>query len=191
MEIPDEEKRGRVKTSSRWPGDAVFDAAGRYRYVLTRDLAHDGFYVDGVPCADQRRLLFVLLNPSVATATHNDPTIAKCCRFGSMWRYRHLAICNIFALRATDPAWLYKDDDPVGFANDHYLIQEARRADLVVCAWGAHGEFNDRGRHVFRLLTAENVEPHALSWTKSGQPGHPLYLKGDSEPRLWASWNRP
>jgi hypothetical protein len=177
-----------VTLASKWPGDAVFDESGQYRYVLSRDVATTGSWEDGTAAGGA--LLFVLLNPSTADADHNDPTIAKCCRFAISWRYRHVTICNIFALRATDPKWLTTEGGAaVGPLNDAHITEQARRADLIVCAWGAHGAIDDRGYRVFQRLSHLD-KLYALSFTKSGQPGHPLYLKGDSRPIRWHRWMR-
>ena len=37
------------------------------------------------------------------------------------WGYGRMDVCNIFALRSTDPKELYKDEDPVGSENDFHI----------------------------------------------------------------------
>lgn len=53
----------------------------------------------------------------------------------------------------------------------------------IVCAWGAHGKFMEQGDAVRGWLEEEMIEPHALAFTKNGQPRHPLYLKADLRPQ--------
>ena len=54
--------------------NAVFSACGRYRYVLTRQVS-----------AGTRPATFILLNPSTADATKDDPTIRRCVGFARRW----------------------------------------------------------------------------------------------------------
>jgi hypothetical protein len=126
-----------------------------------------------------------MLNPSTADEKHNDPTVAKCIRLSRRWEFSALVVVNIFALRSTDPKALYKHPDPIGPKNDEHILQEAMAADLVLCAWGAHGslcpkappaaEYFPRGARVLHLLRERGITPHALRVT-AGPPHHPLYL---------------
>jgi hypothetical protein len=87
---------------------------------------------------------------------------------------------NLFAYRATDPRVLRSIADPIGPANDRHLLDVCRQAALVVCCWGADGEYRDRDRQVLELL--RGIPLHALALTKLGHPRHPLYLKGSRRP---------
>jgi hypothetical protein len=75
--------------------------------------------------------------------------------------------------------------DPIGPLNDGYLSSIAASAELVICAWGVHGAFRDRGKMVRGALLA-GVKPHHLGLTKDGHPRHPLYLKADTQPQEWS-----
>lgn len=70
---------------------ATISECGRYRYRLTRRFA------DG-PCAT-----FVMLNPSTADETIDDPTIRRCRNFAIREGCGGLVVVNLFAYRATDP----------------------------------------------------------------------------------------
>jgi hypothetical protein len=87
---------------------------------------------------------------------------------------------NLFAYRATDPRVLRTVADPVGPENDRYLLEVCRRAALVVCCWGADGEYLGRDRQVLELL--RGISLRALALTRMGHPRHPLYLKGSCRP---------
>lgn len=150
---------------------AVLAPDGRYRYRLDR---HWGVG-PGV--------LFVMLNPSTADATHDDPTLRRCIGFALDWGYASLTVANLYAYRATDPAELKKVTDPVGPECDHYLEQCTGEASLIVAAWGMHAQ-PGRVEQVRRLLGPEVM---ALAWTKAGQPRHPLYVRGNTTPQLWTS----
>lgn len=83
--------------------------AGEYRYKLWR--------VTGAPGTSVA--LFVMLNPSTADATDDDPTIRRCIRFARDWGHARLLVANLYALRATDPRALSRHPDPVGIGRAH------------------------------------------------------------------------
>mgnify|MGYP002133234169 CR=1 FL=1 len=144
--------------------DATFSPCKVYRYSLTRG------FDDGPACN------FLMLNPSTATATEDDPTIRRCIGFAKGWGYGVLYVTNLFALRATDPRELYKHAEPVGPDNDRCILTAATGSQLVVAAWGVHGAHRDRGADVARLIRKAGVKLHCLGTTKDGHPRHPLYL---------------
>lgn len=156
-------------------GTAVFSDCGRYRYWLTRELAEHGPIV-----------AFVMLNPSTADAERLDPTVRRCVGYARDWGASALIVANIFALRSTNPRALYESADPVGPENEGYIRYAAREADVVVCAWGAHGALHRQGEIAFRWLTLAGAQPRALSITKDGHPAHPLYLRADLPPAFYA-----
>lgn len=153
---------------------AVLSDDGRYRYLLSRRW-------DSGPA-----VVFVMLNPSTADATLDDPTIRRCIGFARGWGYPALAVVNLYALRSTDPRGLWTDPDPVGPDNDMWLQREFVIADHigspVVAAWGAHAR-PDRVQHVMSLPGAERMQ--CLGRTKDGAPRHPLYMAADSPLIPW------
>lgn len=145
----------------------MIDGPGEcYRYWLTRRWGQ----------SDDQIVNFVMMNPSVADASVDDPTIRRCIGFARSWGYGGLVVTNLFALRSTDPMELYHVDDPVGPLNDEYIARWAGGADLVVAAWGALGVMKGRSAEVLYDLRKRGIVPHAISMTKGGHPGHPLYL---------------
>jgi len=143
---------------------AVFDDTGQYRYRLWR-----------IWNRHAARVGFVLLNPSTADATRDDPTIRRCLRFAAAWGFGGVEVLNLFAYRTPRPKLLFRAADPVGPDNDRYLHNAARRIDPLVLAWGNHGACLGRDLHVLNLL--ENGRPlFCLGQTRLGQPRHPLYL---------------
>lgn len=59
---------------------------------------------------------------------------------------------------------------------------------MVLCGFGCHGKFMERSKQVVSMLRAANVRLHYLSMTKDGEPGHPLYLSYDLQPKEWKLW---
>jgi hypothetical protein len=122
--------------------------------------------------------MFVGLNPSTADEIQDDPTARKCMRFAESWGYGGIIVANLFACRATDPRKLKVVNDPVGPDNDEWLIKLAKKAEIVIAAWGAYGGFMGRDSVVMDLLG----EIHCLGLTKDGRPRHPLYLMAGCQP---------
>lgn len=155
---------------------ATFDRTRIYRFRLTRTWN-----------PDERRINFLMLNPSTADAFELDPTVRRCVGFARRWGFGSLEVTNIFAFRATDPTVLVAEAEPVGAGNDQAILDAALTADRVVVAWGARGTHRGRGEEVAALLADIGVRPVALRVTKHGHPAHPLYLAGDTVPRDWVA----
>lgn len=142
-----------------------FDSARTYRYLLTRQWGED----------EQNFINFILLNPSTADETKDDPTMRRCINFAKQWGYDGMYVTNLFAYRSTDPKKLKQVKDPIGPENDDYIKKYANRAQRVVVAWGNHGELYGRGKDVIEMLSGiEGV--CCLGKTKKGEPRHPLYV---------------
>lgn len=148
---------------------AWFDPTRRFRYLLSRE------WTPGP------QVLFVMLNPSTADAFKLDPTVTRCANLARREGFGGFVVCNLFALRATDPRVMRRDPEPVGgTANDNVIVAAAMTTKLVVVAWGTHGTHLGRDRQVLDLLTAAGVAPYRLGPpTKDGHPRHPLYLPAD------------
>jgi len=154
---------------------------GVYRYCLGREWS---------PLLGRPPVGFLLLNPSVADAQHDDATLRRLIGFARAWGYGSLEVVNLFAWRATDPNLLYHThysgrDIIGGPENDAAILASARRVSRLICGWGTHGELLDRGRDVAAMLRAGGVELGHLGLTKGGQPAHPLYLPRDLRPMAW------
>jgi hypothetical protein len=153
---------------------AVFSPCFTYRYRLWREWAWPK-EIGRTP----RFALFIMLNPSKADEEVLDPTVRRCVKFARAWGFDGLEVCNLFALRSTDPKPLYTVDDPVGPDNDRIILERAAAASLVVLAWGNHGRLNARGKVVRELLFGALIQPKWFRLTKHGEPEHPLYLSAD------------
>ena len=164
---------------------AEISLCGRYRFVLWRSWSNVG-----VP---QKAVNFVMLNPSTADSTIDDPTIRRCIGYAKAWGYGGLIVTNLYPLRSTDPRALKTSEQPEGplvgghlldrpfLENDMHIKGSARHAKLVVCGWGNHG----RGKAASRTLAMirdVGKTPHCLGITSLNEPSHPLYLKGDLTP---------
>ena len=143
------------------PSIAVYGSAGTYRYLLTRRWGPGAL------------MTWVMLNPSTATAHEDDPTIARVTHRAKVAKYGGLAVLNLFALRATDPAELRTHPDPVGPSNNACISAWCQPGDCVVAAWGSHGRFLGRDRVVAGIFERVGVSLLCLGLTVNGQPRHP------------------
>lgn len=154
---------------------AFYSDCKNYRYALTR-----------IWQPEAAKVLFVMLNPSTATEFQNDPTVERCERRTRALGFGGFQVCNIFAWRATDPRQLRKMPDPVGPQNDRMILSATDWADEIICAWGTHGAYLDRGAGVKRLLDATGQPLKHLGLSKAGHPKHPLYIGYAVQPQIWA-----
>ncbi len=154
---------------------ATFSECGKYRYLLGRE------FPNTLPTS---KAVFVMLNPSTADATEDDPTIRRCIGFAKSWGYSGLIVANIYGLRSTKPAELWASDDPIGPENDGILRGLAHKHGEIICAWGANAKA-DRVSQFRTFMTYYGAELLCLGMTISGAPRHPLYLKKDAKLRPW------
>lgn len=152
---------------------AEFSEGRAYRYKLWRLLD-----------ISKPWLAFIMLNPSTADETEDDPTIRRCIGYAKDWGYGMLLVGNLFALRATDPSELREHPNPVGSKNDGYLRSICGEAEKTIVAWGANGDFMGREKEVAEVLS--DYDLYALDTTKDGHPVHPLYQPADAEPERWS-----
>jgi hypothetical protein len=171
---------------------AYISKCGLYRYTLSRDWDQD------LPC-----VYWIMLNPSTADATKDDPTIRRCINYSKDWGFGGAAILNLFAYRATqvkDLEKAYRDGvDIVGPENENQLkavasivnpkeskdkrgnIMIKKKNDIAIAAWGNHGALGNRSQEVLGIFE----EIRCLRLTKSKQPSHPLYLPKILTPMYW------
>jgi len=145
---------------------AVID--GPYRYSLTRQWAPH------LP-----PLVIIGLNPSKAGSErggrNDDPTSIRCLKraMGNP-RLGWLLMVNLHALIATYPDALKHHPDPVGPANDAWIMGAAAiPGAVVVAAWGANEFARPRALKVTAMLADAGVRLYCLGRTKDGSPRHP------------------
>ena len=139
-----------------------------------------------LPGGSKQFVAFIGLNPSTADETQDDPTVRRCIGFAKHWGFGGMFMLNIFALRSTDPRALYRAEDPTGPENDYWITQVVQKREVtrVVACWGNHGALLSRGWEVKKLDRLRGALWRIGELTKTGQPRHPLYLKGDLVPVL-------
>jgi hypothetical protein len=156
---------GLVKVGSMNP--CVFSPDRRFRYTLLHEW--DQLF-------EPKLAAVIALNPSTADESDLDPTLRRIRGFCIADGLSGFCMLNLFAYRATDPTVMKAQTDPVGPANDRHILQWARRAERVIVAWGTHGRYLGRDRHVLCLLQKAGIQPYSWGQNSDGSPRHPLYL---------------
>lgn len=138
---------------------------GAYRYLLGREWDRT------LPPAT-----WVMLNPSTADGREDDQTLRQVQAYSRREGAGAAHVVNLFGLRSSDPALLYRHPDPVGPGNDELLdLFVARPSGITVVAWGAHGHrWPARVQHVLGVAAREGIVLRRLGEPlQSGQPRHP------------------
>jgi len=100
--------------------ETIFSSCRMYRYVLWRRWNS----------SDPKYVMFIGLNPSTADEVNDDPTVRRFVGYAKQWGYNAVCVTNLFAYRATRPAQLKAQPEPIGSENDTWLVQLASAADL-------------------------------------------------------------
>lgn len=164
-------------------GSAVFSDDGHHRFLLERR------WDDSLPS-----FTYILLNPSVADADHDDPTVARLLRLTRHNGGGRFVLVNLFSVVDTFQQRLHL----TGERNDRWrenrewVADALRRPSVLVVGWG-DGRADDktaRGRRSAVRCRAEEIwpliaaaRPHCFRTLRSGAPGHPGRLRGTSRIR--------
>lgn len=166
---------GKVKTALPvgLHGDAVFSECGRYRRILRRWTGED---------FPERHILLCGMNPSEASATHNDPTITREWGFTVREGYSAFAKVNISDYRATHPKELMKPGVvPVSPENLSVILGAASKADKVVMCFGkVNRALEGAARETVAALKDAGIPMWCFGTNKDGSPKHPLYLAANT-----------
>lgn len=156
---------------------ADISPCGKFRYSLTRT------WEIGLPV-----VTFVMLNPSVANAEIDDPTIRRCMGFARSWGFGGIVVKNLYPYRATKPMDLFLAMKVMDVTGGSRGDQELRNLEgLVIAAWGAHA--TEEAIKRFARLSAPSpvyclCQLRVKSKRRQGLiiPAHPLFLPSDLTP---------
>ena len=127
---------------------ASFSRDMRHRFMLGRA-------IDGSESPHVRRVVFIMLNPSTADASKNDPTITRCMKFAAAWGMTGMIVVNLYSFRTPHPAELWNQpraERGGGQENNDEIIRAVAHATKVVAAWGNGGGVDGRAAEVHRML---------------------------------------
>lgn len=160
---------------------AIISDCGKYRYRLERH---------GLSGAGA--VAWIMVNPSTADASVDDPTIRKVIGFSERLGAGRAIVGNKFAYRATDVRELKAVGDPKGPDNDAHLAQIMGDAPTVIVAWGPLAKLPKHLRRrwlaVVRIASDLDRPLMCFGTAQDGHPRHPLMLAYDT-PLI--EWKRP
>ncbi|KQS33991.1 DUF1643 domain-containing protein [Dyadobacter sp. Leaf189] len=144
---------------------AEISECGQYRYKLWR-------------IWDKRKplILWIMHNPSKADSVSDDPTINRVTDFSKRWGFGGFYVGNLFPYRETNPDILkgINIEELIPHENCLAINEMIALCDFHLLAHGNPVVNPGRWQHVAKW--------HYLKLTKSGNPGHPLYLKANLKP---------
>jgi hypothetical protein len=157
--------------------DAIFSNSRKYRYSLLRE------WDSSLP-----RVLYVMLNPSIADDEADDQTIKRCIYFAKKFGFGSLEVVNLYALISTDPSAIRTESEPEGKENDSHILEAAKRSSKIIVAWGEKGFYNQRHNKVTRMLYDNGYNLYCLKLTKERHyPRHPSRLPNSCELELFTT----
>lgn len=142
---------------------------------------------------------WVMLNPSTADASADDPSLRRIIAFSRAWGFGGLVLVNLFPFRSPDPgqckAWM---ETPtacgVVFRNMEKIWQVSADAGLMMAAWGAAPWAAATGEAVSRMIKQSKKHDaiFCLGRTADGSPKHPLarghhHVTNNQRPIRWTT----
>lgn len=171
--------------SARWYGfpassGAEFSADRLHRFLLWRIWRPE----------PEKLLGFIMLNPSSADETRDDPTTVRNCERARRLGYAGVVQANLYSFRTPSPAKLKAEGYPGSArlcANRDAVMRMFEKCQDVVLAWGAHAEPNE-AFHIVELIERATARPRLwhLGRLKNGQPRHPLHTAYATPLQEWA-----
>ncbi|MBS7532077.1 DUF1643 domain-containing protein [Ancylobacter sonchi] len=144
----------------------------------------------------ERWLTWIMLNPSTADGSVNDPTLLRIIHFSWMWGFEGLTVFNIYPWRTPSPrelartviGWDERQDWSVRdqiWSNHDRIATGLVLADAAMVAWGSPGgalgaETDGWIESLFDTINnpdgprQETLTLWCLGRTKSGAPIHPM-----------------
>ena len=142
--------------------EAEFSIDKKERYSLKREWDKS-----------KNKILYIMLNPSLADDKNDDPTIRRLINFTKKFNYGGFLVGNIFTTITPNPKEL---DKSKGMSDKNFekLLNLINKVDKIVYAWGNSVE---EPQHLKELI----LSPKCFGKNLNGTPKHPLYLPKNSK----------
>ena len=142
--------------------EAEFSIDKKERYSLKREWDKS-----------KNKILYIMLNPSLADDKNDDPTIRRLINFTKKFNYGGFLVGNIFTTITPNPKEL---DKSKGMSDKNFeeLIKLINKVDQIVYAWGSSIEEP-------KLLKKLVLNPKCFGKNLNGTPKHPLYLPSQTK----------
>ena len=132
------------------------------RYSLTREWDKS-----------KNKILYIMLNPSIADNKQDDPTIRRLINFTQKFNYGGFLVGNIYSTITPNPNEIDKSRG-ISDKNFKELLKLINKVDQIVYAWGNTIEEP-------QLLKELVLNPKCFGKNLNGTPNHPLYLPKTSK----------
>ena len=121
----------------------------------------------------KNKILYIMLNPSLADDKNDDPTIRRLISFTKKYNYGGFLVGNIFTTITPNPKEI---DKSKGMSDKNFekLLNLINKVDQIVYAWGNSVEEP-------QLLKELILSPKCFGKNLNGTPKHPLYLPKNSK----------
>ena len=137
--------------------EAEFSIDKKERYSLKREWDKS-----------KNKILYIMLNPSLADDKNDDPTIRRLISFTKKYNYGGFLVGNIFTTITPNPKEIDKSKG-ISDKNFEKLLKLINKVDQIVYAWGDNIEEP-------QLLKELVLNPKCFGKNLNGSPKHPLYL---------------
>lgn len=156
-------------------GDAVFAGPDDCYRPLLRRWTGDAF--------PEAFAMFLGMNPSVAGAEINDPTIGREWEFTTSWGMTGLVKVNVVDYRLSDPRKLKSVEVPLeSKGNAAAILDHAERASRIVIAHGnLPAALRPFGSTIVMGMRVRGLKLWCFAKNADGSPKHSLYVKGGTE----------
>ena len=119
------------------------------------------------------KLLYIMLNPSIADDKKDDPTIKRLMFFTKKYRYGGFYVANLFTQITPYPKELNMEN--LSKKNNLKIINDLiKKSDSIVYAWG---NLVSEPRELMEIID----NPLCFGKNLNGTPKHPLYLPSNSK----------
>ncbi len=116
----------------------------------------------------KNKILYIMLNPSLADDKNDDPTIRRLINFSKKFNYGGFLVGNIYSTISPNPKEV-DISDGISDKNLVELLKLINQVDEIVYAWG-----NNAYEPEFLKDLVSN--PKCFGKNLDGSPKHPLYL---------------
>ena len=142
--------------------EAEFSIDKKERYSLKREWDKS-----------KNKILYIMLNPSLADDKNDDPTIRRLINFTKKFNSGGFLVGNIFTTITPNPKEL---DKSKGMSDKNFeeLIKLINKVDQIVYAWGSSIEEP-------QLLKKLVLSPKCFGKNVNGTPKHPLYVPSQTK----------
>ena len=142
--------------------EAEFSIDKKERYSLNREWDES-----------KNKILYIMLNPSLADDKNDDPTIRRLINFTKKFNYGGFLVGNIFTKITPNPKEI---DKSKGMSDKNFekLLNLINKVDQIVYAWGNSIEEP-------KILKELISNPKCFGKNLNGTPKHPLYLPSSSK----------